>query len=238
MAKKMTQWMWEQACAEAQAYFAAHNDLDVPEEYETESGFPLGAWIEDQRLRHRWGRLGEDQVKRLNSLHMLWNKYEVRWERSFRAVAQYGKLFGNLQIPKGYSTPETGDLFAWLANQRQKYKNGELSQERADRLEALGVCWEPHLDKWEQMFAEAKRYYEVHGNLKVPIPYKTESGLGLGKWIYDQRKARREAQEGGRPYAPERVRRLDEIGMNWNGQRTRKHEINTTRPSGASSSVG
>lgn len=222
MANQTMKWMWDKACAEAQAYYDVHGNLAVPEDYETESGFPLGTWLEEQRQKRRWGRLEQKEERQLDSLHMLWNKYDIRWELSYQAVADYGRLYGDFQIPRGYSTADTGDLFAWLASQRQKYKNGTLSRERAERLEELGVCWKPQVDKWEQMFREAKKYYEIHGNLNVPVNYKTEEGLGLGKWIYDQRKAWREAQEAGKPYDQTRYARLNQIEMCWDGKRRKR----------------
>ena len=45
------------------------------------------------------------------------------------------------------------------------------------------------------MYELAKAYYEHHGNLEIPMKFKTingyepeENGVNLGTWIYTQRK--------------------------------------------------
>ena len=66
---------------------------------------------------------------------------------------------------------------------------------------------------WEAMFARAKEYFEAYGNLNVPNRYKTEEGYSLGAWIFTQRRVRAGQQYGN--LTPERIARLDSIGMIW-----------------------
>lgn len=41
---------------------------------------------------------------------------------------------------------------------------------------------------WDLMYAEAKKYFEEHGDLMVPARYKIKTGLSLGSWLNTQRK--------------------------------------------------
>lgn len=66
---------------------------------------------------------------------------------------------------------------------------------------------------WEAMFARAREYFETHGNLNVPKRYKTEEGYSLGAWLFTQRQVRAGQQYGS--LTPERIARLDSIGMIW-----------------------
>lgn len=66
---------------------------------------------------------------------------------------------------------------------------------------------------WEAMFARAREYFEANGNLNVPNRYKTEEGYSLGAWIFTQRRVRTGQQYGN--LTPERIARLDSIGMVW-----------------------
>ena len=71
---------------------------------------------------------------------------------------------------------------------------------------------------WEDKYELAKAYYEHHGNLEVPDNFKTingyefdENGEKLGKWIGQQR----QAYKGKQKITPERIKKLEEIGMIW-----------------------
>lgn len=66
---------------------------------------------------------------------------------------------------------------------------------------------------WELMYRQAKRYYEEHGDLRVPRRYKTPEGYALGSWLMTQRKVRAGRQYGR--LSGERIARLDAIGMVW-----------------------
>lgn len=66
---------------------------------------------------------------------------------------------------------------------------------------------------WEAMFAEAKAYFEAHGDLNVPKRFKTVKGYSLGAWVATQRRVRAGQQYGN--LTPERIQKLDSIGMVW-----------------------
>ena len=72
------------------------------------------------------------------------------------------------------------------------------------------------------MYEEAKRYYQDHNNLLVPTRYKTSDGYTLGAWIQTQRRVRA-GQQYGR-LSPERIAKLDAIGMFWDNRMDLKWE--------------
>lgn len=81
------------------------------------------------------------------------------------------------------------------------------------------VCWENRATgaydaKWEKRFAQAKTYFETHGDLQVPAAYKTEDGFGLGMWITNQRKAK-QGKLPGCELTWKQIDRLEAIGMQW-----------------------
>jgi len=43
-------------------------------------------------------------------------------------------------------------LGAWLGKQRAECKKGKLSQARQERLESLGVLWDPMEEQWVHNF--------------------------------------------------------------------------------------
>ncbi|MGN0425405.1 MAG: Helicase associated domain protein [Acetatifactor sp.] len=66
---------------------------------------------------------------------------------------------------------------------------------------------------WEVCYQEAKHYYEIHGNLKIPKYYITESGISLGSWLITQRRVRAGAVPG--KLTEEQISELDHLGMEW-----------------------
>ena len=67
---------------------------------------------------------------------------------------------------------------------------------------------------WDHYFAAASLYYAEHGDLKVPLRYKTPGGLSLGEWVQTQRSIRKGREKYG-ALTPQQIERLDGIGMVW-----------------------
>ena len=44
---------------------------------------------------------------------------------------------------------------------------------------------------WRERFELAQKYRAEHGDLEIPLNYKTENGIWLGSWLYRQRQYRR-----------------------------------------------
>ena len=67
---------------------------------------------------------------------------------------------------------------------------------------------------WDHYFAAASLYYAEHGDLKVPLRYKTPGGLSLGDWVQTQRQIRKGKRTFG-TLTQQQIERLDGIGMVW-----------------------
>lgn len=59
-------------------------------------------------------------------------------------------------------------------------KRGCLTEAQIQRLEGIGMVWEPLTDQWQEMYQHAKAYYQVHQMLNVPCNYSTETGVRAG----------------------------------------------------------
>ena len=104
------------------------------------------------------------------------------------------------------------------------YANGEgekIVTERFEVIEQVQNCrilferLENSLSStWDHYFAAASTYYAEHGNLKVPLRYKTPGGLSLGDWVQTQRQTRKEKRTFG-TLTQQQIERLDGIGMVW-----------------------
>ena len=77
---------------------------------------------------------------------------------------------------------------------------------------------------WDAMYDIAKEYYKTYGNLEVPAAYTTSDGYSLGAWVATQRKVYLGRTAGC--LSVEQIKRLEEIGMCWQGSQEAAWERN------------
>ena len=92
-----------------------------------------------------------------------------------------------------------------------------IYKQQIARLDSIGMVWGNRDDRqWNQGYQEAKRYFEAHGDLRVPVNYVSPEGYVLGKWVKRQRYTRQNPEKSCGALTEERMERLDAIGMIWN----------------------
>ena len=197
----------------AKKYYEYHGNLDIPCNFKTtngydydENGITLGSWI--QRLRRIFkgtvnGNLTNEQKILLINIGMIWDDVNVdRWMHNYDLAKKYYEHYGNLDIPhnfktiNGYDYDENGiTLGAWIGRQRRTYhgkgENKKLTEQQVNLLKEIGMIFDDvKLNRWIRNYDLAKKYYEHHGNLNIPIKFKTtngydydENGITLGSWI-------------------------------------------------------
>lgn len=212
---------WEVLCQAAADAAAKEGTLELPRSYTIHSGVPVGKWLELQRqvqAGQRPGRLTAEQAAKLEKLGIRWNhRLEAAWEKGFASAQKYRTEHGDLLVPVRYRDKNDFALGEWIVYNRQRYLDGNLTQNRIERLEAIGMVWSTSNDLWEQNYAAATQYYLEHGDLEVPIKYETPSGFGLGVWLGAQRAAHKAGE-----LPQEQLERLDALGMDWTNRNDRK----------------
>ena len=212
---------WEVLCQAAADAAVKEGTLELPRSYTIHSGVPVGKWLELQRqvqAGQRPGRLTAEQAAKLEKLGIRWNhRLETAWEKGFASAQKYRTEHGDLLVPVRYRDKNDFALGEWIVYNRQRYLGGNLTQNRIERLEAIGMVWSTSNDLWEQNYAAATQYYLEHGDLEVPIKYETPSGFGLGVWLGAQRAAHKAGE-----LPQEQVARLDALGMDWANRNDRK----------------
>ena len=212
---------WEVLCQAAADASAKEGTLELPRSYTIHGGVPVGKWLELQRqvqAGQRPGRLTAEQAAKLEKLGIRWNhRLEAAWEKGFASAQKYRTEHGDLLVPVRYRDKNDFALGEWIVYNRQRYLGGNLTQNRIERLEAIGMVWSTSNDLWEQNYAAATQYYLEHGDLEVPIKFETPSGFGLGVWLGAQRAAHKAGE-----LPQEQVERLDALGMDWTNRNDRK----------------
>ncbi len=206
---------WEKGYAYLQTYYEENGNADVPTMYVANDGYRLGAWACDQR--ERVDKITDERKARLDSLGFVWNK-EKSWDKAFAVALDFYTEHGHLNVPYSYRVNGIW-LNKWLNEQKQIYNGNRgtrtLTGEQITKLESIGICWElgskRRIDAaWEEMYAEAERFYVVNKHLNIPGEYRTVSGKKLQIWIIRQRKAYKSGE-----LMQEQVQKLERIGMAW-----------------------
>lgn len=135
---------WNRNFRALRAYYEAHGDIDVPQDYVTSDGLKLGRFVKNMRFHRdtKYRRcLTPERLNMLDEMGMIWDVDAYRWEQNFRAAEAYYREHGDLRPAKRYTTPDGVKLGTWLAYQREKHSRGELDEEKITRLNAIGMVW-------------------------------------------------------------------------------------------------
>jgi superfamily II DNA or RNA helicase len=199
---------WEEMYGRAAAHLARHGHL-VPN---TRTEPELSQWVRHQRKAWTSSALSADRVERLDTLGFSWTPLEEKWQRGMAAARVFHREHGHPDV----AGPVTvGDppfrLGQWLANIRQKHKNGALLAARIAELDALGMDWSPREGAWSQALVVACDYHERNGHLNPPEHLMWgQPPFALGRWVAHAR-----ADRAAGRLSTERIAQLDALGISW-----------------------
>ncbi len=181
-------YLFEKNYAALLDYYKENGNVDVPSYYVTADGLRLGTWVFNIRSRRKkvgqGAELTEEKIRRLDELGFSWDgRHKNTWDKAYRAACEYKAKYGDMKIPVAYVTADGLNLGVWI---RHQIDVGEkLPSEKKEKLLALGVSFEK-TDAWEEKFALLQRYYEEHGDLKIPANYVV-NGVWLARWFWEQK---------------------------------------------------
>mgnify|MGYP004500090267 FL=1 len=222
---------WEYRIELAEKYKKEHNGEPVPSMYKTEEGIWLGSWIsrQKQRLKKNDPSLTAEQRRALKNLlkdelsrtaeSSPRPRCQVRdqnWQRNYNRAKIYYKKYGDLLVPASYTDETNFRLGVWISNLRAARKTRsdsfQVTPEHIALLDEIGMEWDAREAKWGCALRCAENYRNSKGNLRVPVNYKTKDGYCLGDWIRRMRDcyARHDPK-----LTPERIEKLNELGMVW-----------------------
>lgn len=200
-------------------YKEAKKFVDIPVEFVTEGGFPLGKIWEDLSNQFEKGELSEDNIQFLLGIKKQFfdspKKDLEKWMDRAKEAEKYYKEHGTLSMPNTKKFLNGMSMFYWVHHQKALYKRGELSKYQKKRLEEIGIQWitpKKQID-WEKGYSYAEQFFKENGHLFVERKYVTSDGFELGKWIWEQR----DRYLGLSQYeiSDDRIDMLEDIGMFW-----------------------
>ena len=183
------QYRFDQGYSYAKKYFDQHGDLTAAVTYVTDDGFKLGAWLEQKRRQYHKGTLKEENIKKLETIGILWKPSQDLWNQMFSKAKKYFKTHGDLNVP---ATEKK--LYSWLGKQRVAKENSKLSAEQIRKLESIGMIWDKSEYNWLQCFNALKSYFALHSTTQLPYRYIDENGLQLFEWLTRQKRRYRQGK--------------------------------------------
>ncbi|WP_331720642.1 Helicase associated domain protein (plasmid) [Streptomyces sp. NBC_01178] len=129
------------------------------------------------------------------------------WGRGWAALKKFADRELHARVPYGHKEGAY-PLGQWVAEQRRAYGAGQMTGQRAQRLEKLGMVWSPADERFQENLEAAKAYYEQHWTLCAPRS-ATALDRPVGQWLSNLRRAG--ALEGH----PEWKTALDAVDEHW-----------------------
>lgn len=235
---------WEKMFGALRQFHAEHGHCRVPAGW---SDNPvLANWVGVQRARKMDGKLSPERIAALDGLGFAWRLGEFNstrspqeaWNTMLKRLAAFHAEHGHAIVPQVY--PPDKKLGWWVTTQRRKYRRKKLAEWQIARLNELNFEWDggrkggrprtktpnpPRADKplsgenyFETMFRVLLEYKQAHGDCLVPQRWKENHKLA--EWVSEQRMAYNRER-----LAPDRVRRLGEVGFEWDPIGTRWEEM-------------
>ncbi|MGW8889637.1 Helicase associated domain protein [Streptomyces sp. NPDC055749] len=130
------------------------------------------------------------------------------WARGWAALKKFTEREHHARVPYGHKEGAK-PLGQWVAEQRRAYGAGQMTGQRAARLEKLGMVWSLADERFQENLEAARAYYEEHWTLCAA---RTAVMLDkpIGQWLSNLRRAG--ALEGH----PEWETALREVDEDWN----------------------
>ncbi len=195
--------LWEKMFAALSEYKRKHGHCEVPDDYPVNP--QLGDWVGRQRQAKKTGKISKARIQRLAELGFVWEPYDAFWEDMYGALVIYKRQHGDCNVPLFWQ-PNSA-LGRWLANQRER--RAQLDSNRIQRLETLGVVWEPQKEHEKAMLVALAEFRRKHSHCDVPAKWPQNSMLGL--WLFKKRKLQKQGKLDAKLF-----RRLEMMGVTWN----------------------
>ncbi|NWF27451.1 Helicase associated domain protein [Streptomyces sp. PKU-EA00015] len=130
------------------------------------------------------------------------------WARGWAKLKAFTEREGHARVPYGHKEGAY-PLGQWVAEQRRAYGAGQMTGQRAQRLEKLGMIWSLADERFQENLEAAKAYYDQYWTLCAPRS-ATMLDRPIGQWLSNLRRP------GALDDHPEWKTALEEIDEHWN----------------------
>ena len=107
---------------------------------------------------------------------------DAKWESKLELLRQYKKDKGDCLVPRDY-TVNGEALGRWVERQREAFRkfqedeqSATITQERIDKLNAIGFVWNPHETQWNSKLELLRQYKEDKGDCRCSNSLQSQWG--------------------------------------------------------------
>jgi hypothetical protein len=126
--------------------------------WQNESQEALPPWLKFSGVPVPAGFVDAMRLRIVRPQHPTWNQRYTNEAKPFFEEHEH------LVVPAG----EYPELAQWINNQRTREKEGRLTAERRELLDAIGMIWDTDAEWWRQVVQALTAFSADHGNLDVP----------------------------------------------------------------------
>ena len=214
--EKISGWFWSisektdqnfvTGRAEIIRFVKKHGHSKVPQRHVTSSGFKLGIWLSNIRVKRM--SLPIEIIEDLQKLDgWSWSPREDSWNCGLASLQKFSNEFGHAAPSNTYIDKGGYKLGAWVAECRATKKS--LSQDRITSLEDLpSWVWNAMEAKWLNDVSEFEAYIKKFNTPTVLQSYVSPTGFKLGLWCKEIRRRKDKI-------SPDRIKTLDFLGFVW-----------------------
>jgi hypothetical protein len=137
---------------------------------------------------------------------------QERWDAGVAHLRAYVSEHGHADVPLFHVCQDGFRLGSWVKTVRRTHREGELTAQRREQLQALGFRWRlrDYDQQWTDGLTAFERFVSEHGHARVPANFVDAAGYPLGRWVMTLRtQARRDLLPGDRRTT------LDRAGFLW-----------------------
>ncbi len=130
------------------------------------------------------------------------------WACGWAKLKAFTEREGHARVPYGHKEGAY-PLGQWVAEQRRAYGAGQMTGQRARRLDKLGMAWSVADERFQENLEAARAYYDEHWTLCAPRS-ATALDRPVGQWLSNLRRP------GALDAHPEWEQALREVDELWN----------------------
>jgi hypothetical protein len=195
---------WEEMFLDLVDFKRKNGHCNVPQSYLMKP--QLGSWLATQRSKYNKGKLAQERRKRLEDLGVIWDPHTVAWETQFAELEKFKQIHNHCNVPKVY--PQNPTLGTWVSKQRKLFNQKKLSTECIEKLEKIGMLWNPRLSKWDKNYQELASFKKQYGHFNILKICPEKTNLDL--WM----KTQRVVYKSGK-LSQERIEKLEAMEFIW-----------------------
>ncbi len=204
-------------------YKDEYGDVLVPSKYVSPDGYKLGRQVlifrQIERGTSDYAPLTKEQKDKLNEIGFIWNAKKFDFEKFYNYLVEYKSEFGDVIVPKNYTTSDGYKLGSQVHTVRQIEKGTSrgtrLTLVQKARLDEIGFKWDATIRiDFEKFYNHLVEYKAEFGNLLVPTEYITDDGYKLGYRVQIVRYTEKGLGESA-PLTQEQRDVLNNLGFVW-----------------------